>query len=329
MRHLDGAIFAVTLMLMAGCGGPSETGAKAPVPEVGATGLPDSLTRRPDEALDRILLPEEFRREQERLLAEAMATLEAKPDDLEALIWAGRRLGYLARYREAVDLYTEALQSYPEEPRLYRHRGHRFLTLRQFSRATADLEIAARLMSSRPDRVEPDGLPNERGIPTSTLRSNVWYHLGLAHYVQGEFEAAREAYRQGLKVSRNPDMLSAMTYWAYLNLLRLDRRGEAAEVLVAIDPEMDIIENHDYHRLLMVFKGRQAAEELWAEARTSGSLSLATVGYGLGTLSLLQGDEAKARLIYAEVLEEGQPSSFGFIAAEAEMGRMPVETSAP
>jgi tetratricopeptide (TPR) repeat protein len=286
-------------------------------------GLPTSLARRPEETLDRILLPEAFRKEQERLLAEAMEQLEAQPDDVEALIWAGRRLGYLARYHEAVDLYSEGIESFPEEPRLYRHRGHRFFTLRQFDRAAADLEIAARLMSGRPDRVEPDGLPNERGVPTSTLQSNVWYHLGLAQYVQGDFSAARQAYRKGLRVSRNPDMLSAMAYWSYLNLLRLDRQAEAAEVLLAIDTEMDIIENHDYHRLLMVFKGEQDAEELWTEARTSGSLSLATVGYGVGTWYLLEGDQAGAALIYAEILEKGQPSSFGFIAAETEMARLP------
>ena len=327
MRYVILSILALTVILLTACSQESGSGSQDPSVAAEVEGLPSFLTKRPDEALDRILLPEAFRREQERLLAEAMVALEARPDDIEALIWAGRRLGYLARYREAVDLYSEGIQSFPEEPRLYRHRGHRFLTLRQFHRATADLEIAARLMSDLPDQVEPDGLPNERGIPTSTLQSNVWYHLGLAYYVQGEFAAARAAYREGLKVSRNPDMLSAMAYWAYLNLLRLDRQEEAAEVLLAIDTEMDIIENHDYHRMLMVFKGEQDAEELWAEARTSGSLSLATVGYGLGAWHLLNGDEDSARLVWAEVLEEGQPSSFGFIAAEAEVARLPLESS--
>lgn len=299
----------------------NETAASSVEPEI--EGLPASLARRPAEALDRILLPEAFRREQERLLAEATAQLEAQPDDVEALIWAGRRLGYLARYDEAIDLFSEGIELFPEEPRLFRHRGHRFLTLRQFERAAADLEIAARLMRGRPDQVEPDGLPNERGIPTSTLKSNVWYHLGLAEYLQGDFSAARDAYREGLKVSRNPDMLSAMAYWAYLNLQRLDSQAEAEEILLAIDTDMDIIENHDYHRLLMVFQGIQDAEELWTEARTSGSLSLATVGYGIGTRFLLEGDQEGAAQVYTEILEKGQPSSFGFIAAEAEMWRLP------
>jgi len=301
--------------------------ASSVAPEI--EGLPASLAGRPAEALDRILLPEAFRREQERLLAEARTQLEAQPDDVEALIWAGRRLGYLARYHEAIDLYSEGIERFPEEARLYRHRGHRFFTLRRFNRAAADLETAARLMMQLPDEVEPDGLPNERGIPTSTLQSNVWYHLGLAYYVQGDYPSAWKAYRQGIKVSHNPDMLSAMAYWAYLNFMRLGSYDEAADVLLAIDTEMDIIENHDYHRLLMVFKGEQDAEELWTEARTSGSLSLATVGYGIGTWHLLAGDQARARIIYAESLEKGQPSSFGFIAAEAEMARLPTVETGP
>ncbi len=327
MRRAVLALLLVPVVAAVGCDQGSSQKSAASSEETRLEGLPESLSRRPDEALDRILIPEVFRREQERRLAEAMADLEARPDDVEALIWAGRRLGYLARYREAIDLYSQGIEAFPEDPRLYRHRGHRFLTLRRFNNAAADLEVAARLMSQRPDEVEPDGLPNERGIPTSTLRSNVWYHLGLAYYLQGDHADARKPYRRGLQASRNPDMLCAMAYWAYLNLVRLGEQAEAAVVLLAIDSEMDIIENHDYHRLLMVFMGDEDAEELWAEARTSGSLSLATVGYGLGTWHLLNGDQEQAVQIYNQVLEEGQPSSFGFIAAEAEMARLP--TPAP
>lgn len=323
MKRMLPAILILMVIPATGCRQDSSQKSPALSVEPEVEGLPAWLAGRPAEALDRILLPEAFRREQERLLAEAMAQLEAQPDDVEALIWAGRRLGYLARYREAVDLYSQGIEIFPDEPRLYRHRGHRLLTLRQLDRAADDLEIAARLMIQLPDEVEPDGLPNERGIPTSTLQSNVWYHLGLAYYLQGDYPSAWKAYRQGIRVSRNPDMLSAMAYWAYLNFMRLGSYDEAADVLLAIDTKMDIIENHDYHRLLMVFKGEQDAEELWTEARTSGSLSLATVGYGIGTWRLLEGDQEAAMLIYTEVLEKGQPSSFGFIAAEAEMARLP------
>jgi hypothetical protein len=61
------------------------------------------------------------------------------------------------------------------------------------------------LIANTPDQIEPDGLPNARNIPTSTLQSNIWYHLGLAHYLRHDFDRALDAYRKCLAVSKNPD----------------------------------------------------------------------------------------------------------------------------
>ncbi len=113
---------------------------------------------------------------------------------------------------------------------LYRHRGHRFITLRCFDDAIKDFEKAAKLVKGKPDEVEPDGLPNARNIPTSTLQSNIWYHLGLAHYLKGDFGSARKAYREAEKVSKNPDMMVATTHWLYMTLRRLGREKEATRI---------------------------------------------------------------------------------------------------
>ena len=53
----------------------------------------------------------------------------------------------------------------------------------------------AELTSGLPDEVEPDGLPNAQNIPTGTLQFNIFYHLGLAHYLKGDLAAALDAYR--------------------------------------------------------------------------------------------------------------------------------------
>ncbi|HLE82954.1 MAG TPA: tetratricopeptide repeat protein [Thermoanaerobaculia bacterium] len=224
-------------------------------------------------------LPGEVREARERELAAARAALAAAPGDAEALIWIGRRLGYLGRYREAVAVFSEGIARHPDDARFLRHRGHRFLTLRRLELAEADLARAAELVRGRPDEVEPDGQPNERGIPTSTLQSNVWYHLGLARYLRGDFEGALAAYRECLAVSGNPDMLVATSHWLYMALRRLGREAEAAEVLAAIDADLDIIENQAYHRLLLMVRGELSSEELLAETGgDAGSLDFATVG---------------------------------------------------
>ncbi len=77
---------------------------------------------------------------------------------------------------------------------MYRHRGHRYITLREFDKAIADFNKAVELIEGTDDIVEPDGAPNAAGIPTSTLHTNIWYHLGLAHYLKGDFAAALLAY---------------------------------------------------------------------------------------------------------------------------------------
>ena len=135
----------------------------------------------------------EARAEMEKKLAEARAAYERNPRDADALIWLGRRTAYLGRFDEAIAVFTEGVRRHPRDARMYRHRGHRYITTRRFGEAIKDLKRAARLVAARPDEVEPDGQPNARGVPTSTLNSNIWYHLGLAHYLEGDFRNAARA----------------------------------------------------------------------------------------------------------------------------------------
>ena len=272
--------------------------------------------------LERPSLPEAFRRQQEGLLSAARAVLEARPDDPEALIWVARRTAYLGRYQEAIDLYAEGIAIRPEEAKLYRHRGHRYITTRQLDAAVADLERAAVLIEGRPDEAEPAGLPNEGGVPTSTSHSNIWYHLGLAYYLQGEFDSALRAFRECLRVSATPDMVVAASHWLYMTLRRTGREAEAEAVLEPIDAGLDVIENRDYHRLILMYKGQLTPRELRRRARSSGGLSVATVGYGVGNWYLYNGRADRAVEVFRGIVEGSQWAAFGFIAAEAELARM-------
>lgn len=256
-------------------------------------------------------------------LAEARAAHDAAPDDPDAIIWLGRRLAYLGAYRRAIEVFTEGIRKHPEDARMYRHRGHRHITTRRLDRAVEDLERAARLIEGTEDRVEPDGLPNERGIPTSTLHSNIWYHLGLARYLRGDLEGALAAYRRCLDVSANPDMLVATSNWLYMTLRRLGRDDEAARVLELITADLDVIENDSYHRLLLLYRGELGPAAL-REAE-GDALGNATVGYGIGNWHLYEGRAEEAARVFREVLATDSWAAFGYIAAEAELARGTVE----
>ncbi|MCA1617707.1 MAG: hypothetical protein LC795_00020 [Acidobacteria bacterium] len=264
-------------------------------------------------------LSPETRRDFEARLARAREEF-ARGTDAERFIWLGRRTAYLGRYREAVGIFTEGLKKFPADARLYRHRGHRLITLRCFDAAVKDLERAAALVRGRPDEVEPDGLPNARGVPTSTLQSNVWYHLGLARYLKGDFRRALAAYREAEKVSTNPDMLVSTTHWLYMTLRRLGREREAAATLAAVGDGLDVIENGDYYRLVKLYQGKLKPTELLGEdVKAPDTVGGATVGYGVGNWFLYNGRRELAEQLFRRVTAGSQWASFGYIAAEAEL----------
>jgi tetratricopeptide (TPR) repeat protein len=268
-------------------------------------------------------IPAERRLALETGLREARAEYEKNPDSADAIIWLGRRTAYLGRYRDAIALFTDGIAKHADEPRLYRHRGHRFISVREFDRAVGDLTKAAALAAGRPDEIEPDGQPNARNIPTSTLQTNIYYHLGLAHYLKGSFADALNAYRECLKLSTNPDMQIATRHWLYMTLRRLDRPGEARAVLEPVTADLDIIENGSYHRLLLMYKGEEKADSLQAAA-AAGGLDGATIGYGVANWHLYNGRPELALPIFRQIVEKNadQWPAFGYIAAEAELARM-------
>jgi len=268
-------------------------------------------------------LPDSIRARYERRLAEARNDFDHAPTELSNVIWLGRRTAYLGRFREAIAVYSKGLEAHPNVARLLRHRGHRYITLRIFDLAVSDLEQAARVMAKRDDETEPDGLPNARNIPTSTLKFNIWYHLGLAHYLKGDFVAARRAYRECMEVSTNPDMRCATSHWLYMTLRRLGRAGEARGLLKPIRRDLDVIENRSYHRLLLMYKGELPVDSLLAPATgEQAGLDDATIGYGVGNWHLYNGRPAEAEAVFRRVVAGRQWPAFGHIAAEAELKRM-------
>jgi tetratricopeptide (TPR) repeat protein len=306
---------SLLILLVAACDRGDQTAA---APELPAGAQAMSLS---GEALYPPEMPEEARTDREASLAEARADYEADPDDADAIIWLGRRTAYLGEYRQAIAIYGDGITKHPDDPRLYRHRGHRYITVRRFDDAIADLERAAQLIAGSEDEVEPDGMPNARNIPTSTLHSNIWYHLGLAYYLKGDFENALRAYRGCMTVSGNPDMLVATSHWLYMTLRRLGREDEAAAVLDPIGAELDIIENASYHQLLLMYKGELDAEALLAEAQAAGGIDNATLGYGIGNWHYYNGRLQQAEGVFRRVLQGPQWAAFGYIAAEADVQR--------
>ncbi len=252
---------------------------------------------------------------------EAKAKFDRKQDNADSLIWYGRRTAYLGRFQDAIDIYTQGIEKHPQDARMYRHRGHRYISTRQYSKAIADFEKATELIKDTEDQVEPDGLPNDRNIPLSTLHGNIWYHLGLAYYLQNDMEKALEAFSNRTVTEKYPDNLVSGGYWLYMINRRLGNTEAAEEAIKDVTADMDIIENMSYHTMCLFFKGEITEEELTKE--TVGTSSSDVLAYGLGNWYLYEKqDTLKAKASYQKLLDKGSKYSFAYLVAEADYKKL-------
>jgi tetratricopeptide (TPR) repeat protein len=253
-------------------------------------------------------------------VAEADSALAEAPDDVERLIAAARVRRNFWQYRQAMALYTRAMELAPEDWRPYRFRGHRHISVREFDEAIVDLEAA-----------------RER----APLNWDVTYHLGLAYFLDGRFDAAadeytrcldladdpeaaeaqREGFRSCSQNAADPESRVAMTEWAVRALRRAGRHDDAMSLLESIPPDLPVEENVAYYHDLLFYKGLKTADELLSPGEDA-PYRLETVGFGVANWLLVEGDTAQATTIFEEIAQHPWWPGFGRIAAEAELARL-------
>lgn len=269
-----------------------------------------------------VRLAPEARAEREAALTAAFAAFEAARSE-ENAIWVGRRLAYLGLHEAAVWWYRFRLNEFPASYRLHRHLGHREITLRNPWSAVRELQRARELADGHPNELEPDGMPNALGIPTSTTQGNIDYHLALAHYLNADLEAAATAWRRCVETwATNDDARVAAGHWLCLTLRRLGRERDVEAVLAALPEDPEVIENHAYEDLLRLHAGRCSVDDALANA--ADPVQNATRAYGVARWLLDHPGASEAELergttLLREVAQRGQWESFGRIAAEDDL----------
>ena len=257
-------------------------------------------------------------------LSIAKAALRTPPTaDPAKHVWLGRRIAYKWLYREALASYSSAIATFPLDAPLLRHRGHRFITTRNFSKAEADLAKADRLINGTDDSWEPDGEPNSYNLPLSSRHFNVRYHFGLSRYLQADWSGAGDVY--GTMATSGPfandESLAATAHWHYMALRRAGHPPGSAEVnatLGPIHPGMRALDGGPYLRLCLLYKGLAPPPDL----SNASALDLATLGYGVGNWHYYNGRRADAIDVWRRVLNTSYWAAFGYIAAEADLHRL-------
>jgi len=231
-------------------------------------------------------------------------------DNSESLIWYGRRAAYLGYYQKSIDLYSEGIKKYPDDARFYRHRGHRYISTRQYDKAIKDFRKAIGLIDEKVDQIEPDGLPNKKNIPLTTLNGNIWYHIGLAYYLTNDMNNALKAFSNRSVSHKYDDNIVSSAHWLYMINRRLGDIEGADRIIDKVNSEMDIIENMSYHQSCLFYKGELKESQIVID-----DVAL----YSLANWYMYEkNDTINAKKYYQKLLKNGNPYSFAFIAGESD-----------
>jgi tetratricopeptide (TPR) repeat protein len=247
----------------------------------------------------------------EKDLSIAQAVMEVAPEREDSYIWLGRRYGYLARWSEAIDVFTRGLEKFPDSYKLLRYRGRHLARYREIDRAIADYKRAAELVADKQDSYEPDGILNARHEYLGSYRSNIHYYLGQTSFSAGDYEATLRGMERASAepLVQHDDRLVATSYWRYLALRKLGRHDEARTLIRKVPQGLELVENFTYYKGVQFLQGVYTKEELMPEADS-------IIKFAIAMDHLFKSEQATAEAMWVEIIDG---SAQGFWPAETEL----------
>jgi Flp pilus assembly protein TadD len=233
-------------------------------------------------------------------IARAQVALNADPKNVDRIIALGVAQSGVRQFREAIETFTRGLAIAPNNAMLYRWRGHRYLSVREFDKAMADLT---------------------HGFQLDSTNYGVLYHLGIVRFVRGDFNGAADAFRRAQPHAPEGSELAGSTDWLWMSLSRAGRNAEAKAML---DRRPDSVKvTNAYATRLRLYRGEISADpdEILTPADTA-DVQVATLAFGVGNWLLVRGDTARARLWFERSVRSGGWPGFGFIVSEVELRRL-------
>jgi Flp pilus assembly protein TadD len=231
-------------------------------------------------------------------IARAQAALNADPKNVDKIIALGVAQSGVRQFREAIETFTRGMAIAPSNAMLYRWRGHRYLSVREFDKAMTDLT---------------------RALVLDSTNYGALYHLGIVRYLRGDFTGAADAFRRAQPLAPEAGELAGSTDWLWMSL---SRAGRGAEAKAMLDRRPDSLKvANAYAQRLRLYRGEIGPDQVFTPADTA-DVQVATLSYGLGNWYLLRGDTAQARRFFERAIASGGWPGFGFIVSEAELRQL-------
>lgn len=260
---------------------------------------------------------------------------------------AARLAGYLGEEPKALAILTDGLVAHPGDSRLLYQRGLMRLITRSIQDAREDLELAIRdeHAAEYPEIYRDEMIGNildlilerDKGEPAEPAGGSVLVssrlYLGLARYLLGDYADAAEDFAATRALASEPYQALAALDWEYLSRHRSGQADAAGTLIEGLDWDdyrlgsatSTTVRSLElcYVQRLRLYRGEARPEELLRATSVEG-IHVATLGYGVGAWYQYRGYDIAAARTFARILEVGDPTTVGYLAAEAEHARSPV-----
>jgi Flp pilus assembly protein TadD len=233
-------------------------------------------------------------------VARAQAALAADPRNVDKIIALGVAQSGARQFREAIETFTKGMEIAPNNAMLYRWRGHRYLSVREFDKAFADLT---------------------RAIAIDPKNYGALFHLGIVNFVRGDFNRAVELFKRAQPLAPDAGELAGSTDWLWMSMMRAGKAKEAQAMLARRPDSLQAPAGYAYVTRLKLYRGEVKPAQVFTPGDTA-DVQVATLAYGLGNWYLVRGDAATAKSWFDRAVKSGGWPGFGFILAEVELRRL-------
>src|SRR3990172_7673403 len=214
-------------------------------------------------------------------IARAEAALAADPRNVERIVQLGVAQSGVRQFREAIQTFTRGLAIAPNDPMLYRWRGHRWLSVRELDRAMDDLT---------------------RGYRLDSTNYGILYHLGIVRFARRDFAGAADAFARAQSRAPEAGELAGSTDWLWMSLARAGRTAEAQAMLARRADSLPV--NNAYARRLHPYPGEIGPDQVFTPADTA-DVQGATLPFGVGDWDPGRGGTARARSWFERSVASG------------------------
>lgn len=250
-----------------------------------------------------IKLDSTFVADKDTLLQKAIEEIENGNPDKGARTMMGRRYMELARYDEALEVFTENINNNPGSLADHRFRGECYYYLQNFDAALSDLETAKELSKQLPNQIEYEVDATSANMPVYNQAFNTFYYLALTHYVTGDMEQAVRSFGYAWNNAANDDLRSMLACWIAICYRKQSMEGQAKAVLQDVTPEMQTIQSPVYKDMAMMFKGYMSTDGMLEKYKDLSIQDFQISRFGVGMWYLLDKQPDKAKPLFEEIIE--------------------------